>query len=85
MKIPHLFFALYMAAMLPLSADNSANAAITHLNRIFIPIIQLDNAKLDEALGFLWARSIESDTLELNPDHKGMRVITGKRCSVNVG
>jgi len=75
MKAPFLVVALFVAALRPLCADDAGSEALAHLNRIILPRIHLEESSVDDALDFLWARSVELDTLELDPTHKGFTPI----------
>ena len=72
MKTPYLVLALFVAVLPPLCADDAANAAVARLNRIIVPIIVFEKNSVQEALDFLWARSVELDNEELDPARKGM-------------
>ncbi len=52
--------------------DENAVSVKNKLDRIIIPKIALDQASLEEALDFLRLRARENDTLELDPDRKGV-------------
>ena len=45
------------------------------LRRIIIPRIDFEDTTVEEAIDFLRLRSIELDTLELDPDKKGMNIL----------
>lgn len=56
--------------------DSSGVAYITEkLRRIIIPRIDFEDTTVEEAIDFLRLRSVELDTLELDPDRKGVNFV----------
>ena len=56
--------------------DSDGVAYITaKLRRIIIPRIDFEDTTVEEAIDFLRLRSVELDTLELNPDRKGVNFV----------
>ena len=59
--------------------ESNGVAYITEkLRRIIIPRIDFENVTVQEAIDFLRLRSMELDTLELDPERKGMNFIVRK-------
>lgn len=52
--------------------ETAAVSIKNKLDRIIIPKIALDQSSLEEALDFLRVRAAENDTMELDPDRKGV-------------
>ena len=57
--------------------QSSAGASyiVQKLRSIIIPVIEFEDTSLEEAVDFLRIRSIEHDTLELDPTRKGMSFV----------
>lgn len=68
------------------NTDGTGVAYITEkLRRIIIPRIDFEDTTVEEAIDFLRLRSVELDTLELDPDRKGVNFVIRRPRSSALG
>ena len=62
----------------PVQASAGATYILQKLKNIVIPIIDFEDTSVEEAIDYLRVRSIELDTLELDPTKKGINFVIRK-------